>query len=65
MDGICKNNKCVLCDDNSKCHKCGWNPEVFERRRKKQRDELANARIERVKQDERRKRSKTWRFVSL
>lgn len=65
MDGICKNNKCVLCDDNSKCHKCGWNPEVFERRKKKQRDEIAMERIELVRQDEQRKHASKWRFVSV
>ncbi len=65
MDGICKNNKCVLCDDNSKCHKCGWNPEVFERRKKNRRDELANERIELVRKDEHRKHASKWRFVSV
>ena len=30
----CPNNEVVICSDHSKCSKCGWNPEVAEKRNK-------------------------------
>lgn len=28
----CPNNEAIICPDHSKCSKCGWNPEVSEKR---------------------------------
>lgn len=28
----CPKNEAVICSDHSKCKKCGWNPEVSEKR---------------------------------
>lgn len=30
----CPNNEAILCPDVTKCNKCGWNPEVIEKRMK-------------------------------
>lgn len=36
----CKNNSYIICENSTLCHKCGWNPDVFEKRKKKQRENL-------------------------
>lgn len=65
MEGVCKNNKCVLCEDHSKCHKCGWNPDVFERRRKRRREQIALAKVNSLKQEGHGKTNSKWKFISL
>lgn len=37
--GICYYNEGVDCDKRN-CCKCGWNPEVYERRKKESRDQI-------------------------
>ena len=54
----CKNNSSIICETPMLCHKCGWNPDVFEKRKKKQRENLKN------KHKEKRGKSK-WIFLSV
>ena len=42
MDQICPYNVAVECTNTSKCHRCGWNPEVAQARLR----ELAGGAIE-------------------
>ena len=61
----CKFNKCVLCENHTECGKCGWSPEVFEERKRKQREKIAIARLEEKQRKERAKGTPKWRFISL
>lgn len=65
MNGVCKFNKCVLCESYSGCDTCGWNPAVFEERKRIQREKIAVARLEEKLKNERKKDAATWRFVSM
>ena len=63
-------NKCMLsrrsrnCEDFSKCHKCGWNKDVFAERRARAREKIAKEKIQaELKRDKRKKRK--WMFVEL
>lgn len=65
MNGVCKFNKSILCEQYSGCGQCGWNPLVFEERRRKQREEIALERLEEKLRAERKKEAATWRFISM
>ena len=41
--GICRFNTNVCCDKKDKCLKCGWNPDVFDKRKKETRKKLKEA----------------------
>lgn len=49
----CKFNKAIMCDGETKCSHCGWNPKVIEKRKA--------ASLERIVADLKRTKSERWR----
>ena len=65
MDDKCMLNKRSRnCEDFSKCHKCGWNKDVFAERRTRTREKIAREKIQaELNRDKTRKRR--WVFIEL
>lgn len=62
--------KCMLnkhsrnCEDFSKCHKCGWNKDVFSNRKANAREKLAKEKLM-AQANKEGDRKRKWVFIEL
>ena len=65
MNGCCKFNNSVLCENHTACKNCGWNPPVFEERKRKQREKIALAKLKEQEKDSPQDKGRKWRFIAI